>query len=60
MIASHMSPGLLSKEDIKIVNDWLKEFNTQLIAYKQAFGEPAGYSVDAKIESLNWYEKNKD
>ena len=60
LIKSHNSPGLCSKEEIDVVNDWLKSFNHQLIAYKRAFGEPSGLSVEARIETLEWYQNREE
>lgn len=59
LIKSANSPGLLTTQEIKTVNDWIKFFNSHLKAYKEAFGEPFGFSVDVRIENLNWYEKER-
>lgn len=48
-------PGLCSKEDIKVVHDWLVSFNEQLKLYKSVYGEPAGLSVDSRLDGLKWY-----
>lgn len=52
------SPGLCSVDEVDEVFNWLSEFNTHLIAYKAAFGEPAGHSVEVLIAKAKWYKQN--
>lgn len=53
------TPGLCNAGEIDEVFEWLIEFNTHLLAYKAAFGEPAGHSAQGWIDKAKWYKANR-
>ena len=52
---AHREPGRCAPEDLARVRDWLARLKIDLDAYRAAYGEPLGGSVDAKIETLDWF-----
>jgi len=54
------APGLASMSTTMDVSQFLKEFNSMLLIYREALGEPVGKSVEYYIDMGDWYLKNGD
>lgn len=55
MIKIANEPGLCNKSDIIEFNKWLMQFNIELKAYKEVFGDPVGSSVNSLLDKLKYY-----
>lgn len=57
------APGLSNLKKTEDVYEFLVMFQSMLAAYRSAFGEPAGLSVESKIDTVKWYldfHKNRE
>ena len=53
------APGLASKSEIDEAVEWLTAFQHDLEIYKSALGEPTGFSVQSRLDTLAYYQQEK-
>ena len=54
------APGLASPATTMEVREFLIQFNSMLVIYREALGEPVGQSVESHMDKVDWYLKNGD
>ena len=54
------APGLATPATTMEVSQFLAEFNSMLVIYREALGEPVGHSVESHMDKVDWYLKNGD
>lgn len=54
------APGLATPGTTMEVREFLIQFNSMLVVYREALGEPVGQSVESHMDKVDWYLKNGD
>lgn len=57
LVKFHESPGHCTLAEIKEISQWMLNFQIHLLAYREVFGEPVGFSTHSILEKLSWYEE---
>ena len=52
------APGMASLSTTMEVREFLTLFNSMLVIYRGALGEPVGQSVESHMDKVDWYVKN--
>ena len=52
------APGVATPRTTIEVREFLTHFNSMLVVYREALGEPVGQSVESRLDQVNWYLKN--
>lgn len=54
------APGMASLSTTLEVREFLTQFNSMLVIYRGALGEPVGQSIESYMDKVDWYVKNGD